>query len=124
MFTHQALMTQINGLAKVWDISENDHVLHMLPLYHIHGLVNVYLLFFCIKQKNSEKRKINEKFFKKLLCPISYGAKITLGGKFSVAKFFDFILSDLSINVFMAVPMIYSDILSFVENVLFRKLFI
>jgi len=37
-----------------WEITENDVVLHVLPLHHIHGIVNL------------------------LMCPLTYGATVVM----------------------------------------------
>ena len=38
--THASLMAQVASLAEAWEWSAEDRLLHVLPLHHIHGLVN------------------------------------------------------------------------------------
>lgn len=38
-----ALAAQCQSLIQAWDYRESDHVLHVLPLHHIHGVVNALL---------------------------------------------------------------------------------
>lgn len=33
-------MAQVSGLVSAWDWQPTDHILHSLPLHHIHGIVN------------------------------------------------------------------------------------
>jgi acyl-CoA synthetase (AMP-forming)/AMP-acid ligase II len=35
------LEAQIQSLVKAWKWSESDRILHVLPLHHVHGIVNV-----------------------------------------------------------------------------------
>jgi acyl-CoA synthetase (AMP-forming)/AMP-acid ligase II len=39
-----ALQAQAQSLIKAWNYTPKDHLLHLLPLYHIHGLVNAVLV--------------------------------------------------------------------------------
>ncbi len=39
--THAAIAAQITSLIEAWGWSGDDHILHVLPLHHIHGIVNV-----------------------------------------------------------------------------------
>jgi malonyl-CoA/methylmalonyl-CoA synthetase len=38
--THASLMSQVDALFKAWEWSAEDRLLHLLPLHHVHGLVN------------------------------------------------------------------------------------
>lgn len=38
MITHKGLISNALDLVKIWDISSQDTVLHMLPMFHVHGL--------------------------------------------------------------------------------------
>lgn len=38
--THNALMAQIHDIVTSWEMHQNDHALHFLPLHHVHGIVN------------------------------------------------------------------------------------
>lgn len=41
--THATLGAQIESLVEAWGWTENDHILEVLPLHHVHGIVNVLL---------------------------------------------------------------------------------
>ena len=38
-----ALTAQARSLIEAWNYTSNDHLLHVLPLYHIHGIINALL---------------------------------------------------------------------------------
>ena len=38
--THGALEAQITDLVSAWRWTADDHILHFLPLHHVHGVVN------------------------------------------------------------------------------------
>ncbi|KXZ45017.1 hypothetical protein GPECTOR_59g624 [Gonium pectorale] len=40
LHTHRSLHAQVSSLASAWGWSPSDHLLHCLPLHHIHGIVN------------------------------------------------------------------------------------
>lgn len=39
MITHRNLVTNMRALQRTWDWNEKDVLLHVLPLFHIHGLI-------------------------------------------------------------------------------------
>jgi malonyl-CoA/methylmalonyl-CoA synthetase len=39
--THGAIEAQVRSLVEAWGWSERDHILLVLPLHHVHGIVNV-----------------------------------------------------------------------------------
>ncbi|KAH9586101.1 AMP-dependent synthetase/ligase [Trypanosoma melophagium] len=41
--THASVSNMVNILQSAWEWSEEDSIIHMLPMYHIHGLVNILL---------------------------------------------------------------------------------
>jgi malonyl-CoA/methylmalonyl-CoA synthetase len=41
LHTHQNLYYQITDLVNAWEWQSNDIALHMLPLHHVHGIVNI-----------------------------------------------------------------------------------
>ncbi len=43
VLSHANLEAQMACLAEAWAWSENDHILSVLPLHHVHGIVNVTL---------------------------------------------------------------------------------
>ncbi|KAK6531876.1 hypothetical protein TWF694_003041 [Orbilia ellipsospora] len=38
--THENIYFQANSLVKAWEYSHSDHLLHVLPLHHVHGIIN------------------------------------------------------------------------------------
>lgn len=38
---HTTIQAQITSLIQAWGWTQDDHILHVLPLHHIHGIVNV-----------------------------------------------------------------------------------
>ena len=84
-------------MTKTWAWTPDDVILHVLPLHHIHGVVNC------------------------MLCPLSIGATIKMLPKFDAQKVWNnlldieeddvknlsFMISSSRVNVFMAVPTIY-----------------
>lgn len=89
VISHKNIDAQVNCLTEAWDISAKDSLLHVLPLNHVHGCVNA------------------------MICPLSMGAKLFMLPKFESATVWSTLLnvnmpSKDRINVFMAVPTIYS----------------
>jgi len=80
--THKNIRSQITALTGAWEWSQNDHVLNVLPLHHVHGLINI------------------------LCCALWSGACCEFLPKFSPGEVFD-IFCRREVNVFMAVPTIY-----------------
>src|SRR5581483_8308595 len=39
VLSHRALAADLDGLADAWQWTPDDHLVHGLPLYHVHGLV-------------------------------------------------------------------------------------
>lgn len=33
--------SQVTGMVQAWEWSKDDHILHVLPLHHVHGVINV-----------------------------------------------------------------------------------
>ncbi|XP_051024827.1 malonate--CoA ligase ACSF3, mitochondrial [Acomys russatus] len=87
----QCCPPQVTGLVHAWAWTKNDVVLHVLPLHHVHGVVN------------------------KLLCPLWVGATCVMLPEFSAQQVWEKFLSSEAprINVFMAVPTIYSKLLDY-----------
>lgn len=90
VITHGNINAQIKSLVRAWEWSENDYILHVLPLHHVHGIVNV------------------------LCCALWAGAKCQILPKFDPSTVWEkFIEEDLTL--FMAVPTIYSSLISFFD---------
>ena len=80
--THLNIQTQITSLTTSWEWEPGDHVLNVLPLHHVHGIINV------------------------LSCALWSGACCEFLPRFDAGKVFG-IFSRGEVNVFMAVPTIY-----------------
>ncbi|MDA1269002.1 MAG: acyl-CoA synthetase [Bacteroidetes bacterium] len=80
--THANLEAQISTLIDAWEWTSSDHTLCLLPLHHVHGLVNV------------------------TCCALWAGATLQFLHPFLAGEVFSIFLNG-KINVFMAVPTIY-----------------
>ena len=81
--THGSLSAQMHSVAKAWEMSPSDRVLHCLPLHHVHGVVNA------------------------LLTPLFVGGTVEVLPKFSVTDVLQ-TLEKGSVSIFMGVPTMYS----------------
>jgi malonyl-CoA/methylmalonyl-CoA synthetase len=80
--THKNIEAQISTLVKAWGWSSDDHTLCVLPLHHVHGIINV------------------------IGCSMWSGACCEFIPNFSAVEVFN-IFNRKQVNVFMAVPTIY-----------------
>jgi malonyl-CoA/methylmalonyl-CoA synthetase len=80
--THQNIQAQVTSLVEAWEWTAADRILHVLPLHHIHGIVNV------------------------LTCALWAGAQCHMLAKFDVDRVWQRI-GDGDLTLFMAVPTIY-----------------
>lgn len=80
--THQNMEYQITSLTTSWEWQQDDHILNVLPMHHVHGIVNV------------------------TLCALWSGACCEFLPKFDTQAVFD-IFNKGEVNLFMAVPTIY-----------------
>lgn len=86
--THDNIERQITSLTTSWEWEEDDHILNVLPLHHVHGIVNV------------------------LSCALWTGACCEFLPKFSPSHVFDVFLKG-EVNLFMAVPTIYYKLIAY-----------
>lgn len=91
VLTHANLEAQMENLVQAWEWTENDHTLCVLPLHHVHGIVNV------------------------VGCSLFSGAVCEFIPSFSAQKIFGLFLEG-KINVFMAVPTIYYKFITYWEG--------
>ena len=89
--THQTIQSQITTLITAWKWSDNDHTLCILPLHHVHGLINV------------------------VSCSLWAGATCEFLPEFDAKKVFEIFLEQ-RVNVFMAVPTIYFKLITHWEG--------
>ncbi len=88
VLTHANLEAQMENLVQAWEWTHNDHTLCVLPLHHVHGIVNV------------------------VGCSLFAGATCQFIPSFSAEKIFALFL-EAKINVFMAVPTIYYKLITY-----------
>ncbi len=86
--THQNIEAQILSLVKSWEWNKTDHILNILPLHHVHGIINV------------------------LSCALWTGACCAFLPKFDAKNIFD-LFCKKEINLFMAVPTIYYKLMNY-----------
>ncbi|PRY89047.1 acyl-CoA synthetase [Mongoliibacter ruber] len=89
--THENIEAQISTLVEAWKWSQDDYTLSILPLHHVHGIINV----------NS--------------CALWSGAVVEFLSHFDAAKVFE-IFKKGHVNVFMAVPTIYFKLIAHYET--------
>ena len=89
--THANIESQVTTLIKAWDWSSADSTLCVLPLHHVHGIINV------------------------VCCSLYAGATCEFIPEFSKELIFD-IFSTGRINVFMAVPTVYYKLITHWET--------
>jgi malonyl-CoA/methylmalonyl-CoA synthetase len=85
--THGNIQAQIEALVAAWEWSADDHILLVLPLHHVHGIVNV------------------------VGCALWSGAKVTMHDGFDAeATWTELAAGELTL--FMAVPTVYSRLIA------------
>jgi len=82
--THASLAAQIASVVEAWEWSADDRILHVLPLHHLHGILNI------------------------LCCALWAGAVCELQDGFDVDAVWTRLAADPSLTLFMAVPTIYA----------------
>lgn len=85
--THRNLEAQIQTLVDAWHWGPNDHTLCVLPLHHVHGIVNV------------------------VSCSLWAGARCEFLPEFDADKVWETFRTG-EVNVFMAVPTIYHKLIA------------
>ncbi|MCZ7645111.1 MAG: acyl-CoA synthetase [Planctomycetota bacterium] len=90
VLSHANLAFQVETLVKAWGWRADDRILHVLPLHHVHGIVNV------------------------LCCPLWAGACCEMHAKFEPETAWAR-LAGGEITVFMAVPTIYARLIAAYE---------
>jgi malonyl-CoA/methylmalonyl-CoA synthetase len=82
--THAMLAAQIGSIVTAWEWSERDHILHVLPLHHLHGILNA------------------------LCCALWSGACCELLPRFDAERVWREFSARSDLTLFMAVPTIYA----------------
>lgn len=86
--THKNINFQIATLVEAWQWQQDDHILNILPLHHVHGIINV------------------------MSCALWVGACCQFLEKFDAAKVWS-LFTKGEINLFMAVPTIYYKLIEY-----------
>ena len=86
--THGNISAQVECLVKYWGWQENDYILHVLPLHHVHGIINV------------------------LSCALWIGATCEMLPGFDAATVWQKFLKGPS-TLFMAVPTMYIKLIDY-----------
>lgn len=83
--THAIIDAQASVLMEAWHWSHTDRIHHILPLHHIHGIINA------------------------LICPLYIGAKVEMHQKFDTVQVWSrWTNSDMpKLTIFMSVPTVY-----------------
>ena len=84
--THTNIRAQINSLVKAWKWTNKDHILHTLPLHHVHGIINA------------------------LACALWVGATCEILPKFDQDQTYHHLASG-DITLYMAVPTVYKSLI-------------
>lgn len=95
VYTFSMLEAQMNAMISSWEWTSRDHTLNVLPLHHVHGVVNV------------------------VTTALYVGAKLTMMPKFNAAEVWKKFHTIPDLNVFMAVPTVYAKMISEFKNVHF-----
>ncbi len=86
--THRIIQCQITTLVKAWRWKKSDHILNVLPLHHVHGIINV------------------------MSCALWSGACCEFLPKFEAQRVWEIIGSG-RLTLFMAVPTIYFKLIKY-----------
>mgnify|MGYP002073511039 CR=1 FL=1 len=89
--THGQISAQISTLVDAWQWTAQDHIVCVLPLHHVHGIINV------------------------VGCALWSGARITFLPAFEADKVFG-LFETQDINLFMAVPTVYFKMMAWLEE--------
>jgi malonyl-CoA/methylmalonyl-CoA synthetase len=89
--THASISAQIQSLSQAWAWQADDEILNVLPLHHVHGLINI------------------------LCCALWNGAHCVLRNKFDAAEVWEWFGSS-SATLFMAVPTVYQRLIQHWEQ--------
>jgi malonyl-CoA/methylmalonyl-CoA synthetase len=87
VITHDNIQAQVTSLITAWEWVADDRILHILPLHHIHGIINV------------------------LTCALWVGAECHMVPKFDAEMIWNRI-AEGDLTLFMAVPTIYAKLIA------------
>jgi len=89
--THRQLEAQVQSLSKAWEWQADDHILNVLPMHHVHGIINI------------------------TCCALYNGALCEMYPSFDAAQVAE-IMSSGRLSLFMAVPTIYHKLIQYFET--------
>lgn len=92
--THAILDAQVSSIVRAWEMSEQDRLLHVLPLHHLHGVLNA------------------------LSAPLAAGACVEFAPRFDAATALARFCAEPPLTMFMAVPTIYTKLVQAAEALL------
>ena len=95
--THSNIEAQISSLVDAWEWHKDDFIPLILPLHHIHGIINA------------------------LSCPLWIGASVDILGAFEVEKVVEAVGKN-NYSVFTAVPTIYFSLIDKIEHMAGKEL--
>ncbi len=94
--THLGIKAQINSMTEAWEWTSEDSILNILPLHHLHGILNVVLCSLwsgarCVMMDGFNPREAWKRFKKKdltlfMAVPTVYSKLIDIWDDFSVAE--------------------------------------
>jgi malonyl-CoA/methylmalonyl-CoA synthetase len=93
--THANIQAQVTSLVNAWEYDENDHILCILPLHHVHGIINV------------------------ISCTLLQGGTVEFQPNFNPEAIFEWMkltIEQGKQGVFMAVPTIYFKLIAYFET--------
>ncbi|RIB07082.1 putative peroxisomal AMP binding enzyme [Gigaspora rosea] len=91
--THANITAQVKSLVDAWRWNDKDKILHVLPLHHLHGVINA------------------------LTCGLYAGATVEMMPKFDAAAVWNrWMKPDNDLSLFMAVPTIYSKLIQYYKE--------
>ena len=86
--THAILEAQLRSVITAWELNADDRILHVLPLHHLHGVLNA------------------------LLAPLVAGGCVEFVPRFDARKVLERVSVEPALSLFMAVPTIYSKLVA------------
>jgi malonyl-CoA/methylmalonyl-CoA synthetase len=91
VMSHKQIDTQIRSLTQAWQWSSNDRILNVLPMHHVHGVINI------------------------TCCALYNGALVELQSQFN-AEYVATRMASKELTLFMAVPTVYQKLIQYFEE--------
>jgi len=100
--THAALTAQIHDVVSAWEMSERDHLVHFLPLHHVHGILNNLL---CVLYAGGSVEFLSSASTDVIWKKLSSGSSTSSSSS-----------SSRPVTMFMAVPTVYMKLLEAMDE--------